>query len=386
MNQETGSQFITIPYRAASLILAIIVIWNARSQSDKYPFSIWCIAFYWMILLVRLVDDTMFRMDLHLNPVNVSRNVTLILGSAIPITIAYIRSYRQISIEYLYKYCLIMLSVGAISSFLFNSDIYAMGYSVGTDTERAGLIAMNPITFGHLGTALVLVTVFMKRFYNFRYITIVQIALLLIGLTLVAKAASRGPFGVLVLSLMIYLFITNRKWGTIALFVGCVFIVLWPFIQGFVFNTFIKPIAPSLYLRIMMTIEDGDAGRANLLSQAFTLFKESPVFGTQFTLYKNGEFYYAHNIIVDSLVCGGIIGFIIFMIPLIRGCSNVPMLLRNHSLALITVICISQILSKLASGCYFLGPQAGVAISCLVLFRKYVDYSVVNKPKPLQHY
>ncbi len=370
MNPETGTQFITVPYRAFSLILALLVIWEARRQNDKYPFSIWCIAFYWCILLFRLIDDSFFRLDLHLNDDNISRNLWLIIGSAIPVTLAFVRSFRQIDMRSLYNYCLLMVAGGAICAILFNSDMYESGYGAGTDTQRAGLIAMNPITLGHLGVALVFISLFIKRFYKMRYIRLIQLALILIGLTLVVKAASRGPFVVLIATFAIYVFIINKKWGLFVVGLFVMLLLMWPFIDDFVINSIVRPLAPSLYTRIMLTLEYGDLGRAELINQAITLFKESPVFGSQFTLYKNGNIYYAHNILIDSLVCGGIIGFTLLIIPMVRGALNIPFLLNNRISAFIILIFISQILAKFASGSFFLAPQAGVAICGLILFRK----------------
>lgn len=360
------TQLITVPYRGLSMLLAFIILWRSRNKHVQLPMGVWCILLYWGILVARFIYDVMLDNDLRFAPGEVQKTTLMIFGVNIPTLLAVLKSWGEIDFKRVYKWMLYLTLMASVAAVLFNKDKFAADAS-DLINGRLAIKAVNPITLGHLGSLLVILGLFVNKLTLPRCLRLgIKISAILLGLLLVSKAASRGPLLMLTLSLSLYFYYKTPQYKKFIIITSCLTLIFWPLAEG-LFLDILQWWAPSLHNRVVETIEMGDSGRSELASEAWTLFKNSPAYGSQFCLYNAHKFYYSHNLILDSLVSGGLIGFIIFIIPLVLSIVSIPRLMAHGVNTFFVLVCFKQIGAAFLSGTFYMQGAIGVAICSLLL-------------------
>jgi O-antigen ligase len=215
------------------------------------------------------------------------------------------------------KASLFILILGIISIaliLLFGSTSFETVRGQVADQNRWNLATLNPISIGHLGATVVLVSVgLLTTAKRDRKLVILLLAGCVTGSAAVLLANSRGPLVALVAALtMLFLARANRRetWlfgGVIALG-GVTFIAQRS-------ETLLSPGGLLDRFDSFFSGEDMSVGtRGELFNGAFDQFLSSPLVGDGLEVRSVG--FYPHNVILEAFMTTGMIGDIPFLLLL----------------------------------------------------------------------
>ena len=171
------------------------------------------------------------------------------------------------------------------------------------------------ISYGHLGTSLVLISLFFLLFKPKELPFYLVLCGFLLGITTIIIAGARSPF----LALMIvipYLLIIKKDYKLIV-----VFIILLLLSVGSIYILGKNVNFEMMFVdRTYLWLFEGDNSlRTPLFERSLDIFKANPIFGGR-THYENGM--YPHNIFLELLMATGIVGFIIYILKFIPVIKN----------------------------------------------------------------
>lgn len=378
---EAGTQIVTIPYRAVVFGLTLYSLLLTRNIRTKPTVGIWCLAAYWLILIVRLISDVCFRPEFHFGTGEVNKMMLYVFCIDIPLILLSVRGFRIIDFRLLYRLCFWMLLLAGAFALIFNGDAFVEKHLPGS-TYRVQISGLNPILLGHLGAGLIILALFYSQMYGktFKSRLIKWIAYAL-GLYIVIKAASRGPFMILCFILILNLYYNRKKYGIITFCLFVLALAVWPLLQEYVLTNVLQNIAPDLYDRLSETLDKGDIGRAKLLRDSTTIIENNILIGNQFCIYEEGRFYYAHNILYDALIAGGIFGLGLILVPIINSFVAIHALMKTRA-RFFALFALKFILTNFMSGSVFSSPPLNECFILLILLlaqqRYHINKSIVS--------
>ena len=137
--------------------------------------------------------------------------------------------------------------------------------------------------------------------------------------------------------------------------------------------------SPIIETRLRLTVEEGEmTGRDILYKQAFDLFLDSPILGSQFAFFAERGTYYSHNIILDALMGLGIIGGWMLVYMLVRSLKVSYQLIKKGDTSFwICLILMQQIFSSMTSGAFYQNQLLSVLLAYMFIWESRV------KPKAL---
>ena len=234
---------------------------------------------------------------------------------------------------------------------------------IGLWSDRLSTDVINPVTLGHLGASLSLLSV--SKPASVRPARRIASALLssvlgfcfIAGLLLTIGSASRGPM----LAVLVGLFalavlrpgrslsvgVLTRGLPLVLLVAGLGAMLAF-FVQEF---TEFRPIE-----RVTTFMDESNTERSRLGVAAWLQFTESPWFGD--ALFERVELTYPHNVLVEALMATGILGFLaVCGIFIMMGRAILRVLLYRPDAAWVAMIALQSILVSLISGSLF---QSGI--------------------------
>lgn len=364
---EGISRTVTVPYRAFALFISLLVIFlNIRKKVGKIHPAMKVLWIYWFALIIRIFYDTNIRIDVH-----VKDTVQLwmyIFGICLPAMFSVMISYRFIDLDKALKWIFLGVVLTMMLS-LFNNPALLMHADEITERMK-GNLALNTISFGHLGTMGIVLSLFILS--RGRVSTIKKIgliAVMLLSFFIMTRAASRSPIVALVVILLFWLFARGKNvvlGVSIAAIAFCLLIVFIEPILNFMGN-----ISPVLELRLRASIFEGDTSARNpLYEQAFHAFLNNPIVGEQFALFDNfGGFAYSHNIVLDSLMGLGLLGGIAMIYILWIAIKNSYTMIKNNDPHFwICLILIQQIVFNMFSGAIYYNQLLNVLFTFVFLY------------------
>lgn len=345
---ENVSMSVTVPYRAFALLIAILVIIiNFKKSSGLWSIPLKVFLFFWGILILRIFYDVFF-IDSHL--IETSQLWLYIFGICLPSVFSVIKSYKFIDLENSFYLIISLTTLVLILSLFTNQNIF-----IESDERQDANLAFNTIQFGNFGASAIILGIFallsLKLNLFKKFITTLIIC---IGFFCMLRSGSRGPVIQLVFVLSYLLFFKSGHLfkGALVLFVAIVLgIVFLEEILNFLGN-----ISPLIEDRLRSAIYEGDTSdRDPLYKTAFDFFSESPIVGKQFAFFESdGTFLYSHNIILDSLMGLGIIGFtaLIYFLGSSFKISNYLMI-NKYPNYWINLLLIQQIIYNMFSSAFY---------------------------------
>lgn len=375
------SQLFTLPYRAFVLGLSLYLIFRSGGRfHTNQPILVKCLALYWGILIIRLVYDFYVQ---SLMPMDAKRNFPIVLyvfGIIIPTAVAFLRTYDKVNYKKALMWSIAVLLIVAICNYLFNPTLF-----LNTGGRVSGGIALNTISFGHCGVSLSLLSLYLGRYESHNkglHYRILVTAMFAVGLYIMIRAGSRGPLVVfLLLLLLFYSFGRSNYLFVIFSLLGTALLV---YLLRDLLLSFINDIQPVAYERILATINKGDlSGRQSLYQKALDIWYTNLAFGGQFSIYHyvGGRYVagYSHNIILDSLVAGGMVGgalmlyFFYNSFRFLRICT-----IHCHGYAWLALIFLQKFLSCLSSGCFYMDSLLTIGIIVFAVLGKIKTQDVAS--------
>ena len=311
----------------SSILIVGLLFWYQKRHFGVKIYDKFFFYFYLFYCLYVFLDMTVFRRYPLEDMLVVPSSLSLYFYNFI-ISLGYLACAPTIFHKFnLRKYVFLSLLMCTIPSVLFvryvGVDIIQAG--VGENDEE--YISTLTVTFSNVPMLVIAVMNF-KTLYIKKWLSIIIATIIIASVLYVLFAfGKRGPMLWSVVNIMVCFFITSvnlRKYIFVLGLVVISFIALLdPIIEG------ISEVLPRTGQRMEMSLKEGETdGRFDLDDPKHSTyliglenFSRSPIWGYYFRLvtdYQQFKGAYSHNIFIEVLMTMGLIGFIPFMILLIK--------------------------------------------------------------------
>lgn len=238
--------------------------------------------------------------------------------------------------------------------------------------QRLTTGVLNPISIGHVGVSLFVLLAFAPPAVRARRSESVgrQVAYnlgLVLSTILVLASASKGPALVWLLAVMGWItaifFGSVNSGGGLKQFAPA--LVLVTLLAGATF--FVNSVMPlPLVNRITgFAIDPSTSDRVRVLSEAISQFEESPLLGSAVVEYSSR--FYPHNIVVESLMAGGVVAFALLSTLLFLSARSAAAILRHRDACRwLAFLFLQFVIDSMLSGSLYFSPQFW-AMSLVVL-------------------
>ena len=271
----------------------------------------------------------------------------------------------------------IVIFVATISSIYLG---FKTGLQQSESVGRMSTSVLNPITLGHTGVSLLLLSLYRlisknkaKKSLNLWYILGI-----LVGILATLSAASKGPMVSFILVLFLYAIFTLKPKKLLSFFyfglIASFFI--WQSLdfleENFGLNAFKR-------FEGLLNAADGDTGgdmstdtRVHHFHDALEQFQSSPLFGSGIVEKNSG--YYPHNVYLESFMSTGIIGGVIYLFLTFSMVQKSIMLLkREYDLSWAGLLAIQYSIGALFSGS--IGASNPVWLSMAFVYSATIYYA-----------
>lgn len=377
-NVDSASQAVTIPYRAFALAVSLIVIiLNLRKNNqDKrnHPMLVmyWL---FWLLFMVRVFYDTNFGIAINIYD---KQKLWLYIIAICTVTMISVQcSFNKIDFNKAFWWILIGSSIAVLLSYFSNLQ-YANIMGQEEISRESGNLALNTISYGHLGVQNIILCTYalLRRKNNWIERSIILI-LIVLSTIAILRAGSRSPIVALFIVFFVWAISRGRNVGSIVLISTIIIIASYILLEPIL--TFISNISPLLEMRLRASIYEGDSsGRDIIYSQAWNAFVDSPWIGKSFALItpSGTDYYYAHNFILDALMGIGIFGGIAIIsttIYLLR--KSIKSIGLDNTKDWICLIFVQQVVLSFFSGAFY----QNLTLNVLIIAMMKIDFTTKRK-------
>lgn len=299
-------QLLTIPYRFVTLLLSMGVIYNSRECSIRGMKQYGWIVFYACILSARMIYDFWIDWELDIAFSSKVKPVLFWWGISLPALFSIAKSYKIIDLRKTYIIIFGAYVFIALANLFVNKALFDESLS-NSEGRINGGDGLNTISFGYCGVSLATLVFYLgNQISRNTFVRLIQFVLFCIGIFMVIKAGSRGPFMVM-LMLFALMFHMQSNMDLIVKITLYVLIFSLLLVADELIDIF-SDYAPVLFARFQQS--GSDEIRILLLNKALEIFERYPLFGRYFTIYVDNQATYSHNVFVDAAVVGGVFGLI----------------------------------------------------------------------------
>lgn len=311
---RTSSQLFLWAGNISILIFSVFIITYSLKLNEGRPRRLSISLFIFLLLYaLRMIYD-LYVLDIHTDSFpNPNSYLIYFFGICLipAITISQMTSIDfDIVLTWVYR---LLISV-VICAILLNL-LYGGGSGLGDfNTRSQGSDSMGPLTFGHLGVSLTIISLYRYRRPQGNKLYLIGAV---IGVVALILSASRSPL--LALMTILFLMYGGRKsW----LQIGLLFAALCTFLYLFwdKITMLLGKLDLNIVLRTLEVIQKSRvSGRDLLYEQVWAQIRRSPIFGDSF-LVTSGPMigYYPHNLFLESLLVTGIVGTLFLILWLTR--------------------------------------------------------------------
>jgi len=350
---------ISIAFRALTLGVALAILavnGYARTAFPKY--AAWICAFLWLLLLCRFAwDATVARLPLDLPWTS---NALLILGVVILPAAA---GARVCDLRALDMAARLIQLLGLLTGLLVIAAVFVITRQFVAASGRLGTETLNPITIGHVGATLAIVSVlapergepggFWARLADARTM---RWLCALLGVAMVVGAGSRGPALALVIAFLVRRL--NRdivRFGILGVVkAGVIVGATAGSLLGLALLVFEDPRRLPLVSRVLgLAADRAISVRAQLAQGALQQFEGSPWLGSSFV--ELSQRFYPHNILIEILMTNGVVGFVLLALFLVFVVRALLRLLQTPY-AWLGLLCVQYLTASMSSGSLYFDP------------------------------
>jgi O-antigen ligase len=298
------SQSVTIPYRAFSLGIALLVIVFTFKKKIDYNLGVSLLFIYLTLLIIRFLYDFEIRTDVFVENEKKTQLLLLFVQMVI-MTIAISKSYKNIDLSQSFKWIYFCYSIIIIVNY-FTVQEFSF-YSNDVDLQISSGVR-NTIDTGYNAANYLLFSIFFFKSADFpKRLKILSLPVLFCAVIILLRAGSRGPLLALLIAL-VFIAVLPKKNYVIILSISLVFILGFFFFFNDILEL-ISKISPVMTNRIQYTIAEGDNMRIGFFMEGIKEFINHPFTGSQALLYRqDGIPTYPHQLIIEAFMSTGIIG------------------------------------------------------------------------------
>ncbi|GAX36707.1 O-antigen ligase family protein [Nodularia sp. NIES-3585] len=365
VTDASNSRLLTLPYRVIilgnSILFCIFLILKNLSvtQHDRSPrknlrttqeLLIFILFIFLASLSFRLIYDVGYNNVLTKEPSEYLLNWFGIC--LIPATTFLFLDFKK-SQKYLY---LSWVFLAVASSLVIPGVLQGQVSRVFIEQGRLAGEALNPISLGHQGGSLLLISLYIllnKKYFKNKRDTILYILFLILGLGLLIFAASRGPIIAITLC-VILLLISVQKKGVNILKVFSIMIIVMIFAN--ISLSLALDSGSNIVERFSSIANDFDSSRfvqrPELYRTAIELIAEYPIFGYALEIPVLG---YPHNLILEAFLATGLLGgFLFLLLYVYAGIKALRIIMdENNSWGWLGLIYIQYAIAAMLSGALY---------------------------------
>lgn len=326
-----SSTVLSISVRFLVLVICIFIFFRLRiaKQVRLERMIFWTSCAFWILYLVRLGFFTVFQQGIiKYEPYYYW---VWAIGTCFFPMMAIFLCSNKINVRKLFIIFYVLIVLTLLLA-LPNARTGVVVDGVMVDRGRLQLESLNPISLGRLGACLVIISVWSlvcgRKEASSLLSILFRLLAVILGLAVLIYSGSRGPMlslasGVLFLSLALQS--VNKIKLTLVIFLtGCALYIAFPYMS-------IDLIDKSV-VRISNALSGSDAatqGRFNSYQGALEVFRANPLFGG--LLEEPNTNFYPHNILLESLMSTGVLGFVFLFSAMLIGVYTSFALMRERS-------------------------------------------------------
>jgi O-antigen ligase len=305
-----------------------------------------------------------------------------ILGIIIAFSFRYDPAYHS---EKSFEFFWISLAIALVLAYFLSFENVDLDVS---NTRYDANSTINSIMYGQTGCAMALISIFgLVNNKKWLYKGLFFVTFLL-GFISIGKAGSRSPVIVLAAVGVIYFVARVGVLKSLLIVVSFVTLLL-AFINQII--VFLTSIGSTLATRLTSMVMDNDSsGRDGIYSNAWSLIKEYPIFGS-FYLMQNGVGAggYPHNFLLEIFMATGIVGGIPFVILLLVSVYRAFKLLKSrHESSWIVILYLQIIVYGMFSTGLYTSQDFWVLLFFMISMHKTVlskNFNAKRLPMTINH-
>lgn len=365
-----------ILFRAFTVLVACVAIGlniGKKTRLSTVPKVLWV---FWALLVIRLLLDVLFNDEFRVDSHETTNMFIIIFAFTLLPMFSLTISYNSINIGRAFRWVYLIYAFTIFLLFFVQGDQFQ------TASEGRAEDSNNIGYVGLVGLIFSLYAIFRKE-YNLLW----KVLAALIAIASVLVFLRSGSRGVLLaaIGVLVFFILTKMKRNFKSLIiVGAVCIVIY-----YLFNEIVElvfQIAPILGTRMMMDHAGGQFDtRIDIYKYALDAFRDSPIWGKCFAIYKEGTFAYSHNSVIDALMQWGIIGGImlvyIYLKSIIRGLHLSE---EKSSYTWVAYLMLIFILKTMVSSAFYL--EGIISFTIIILFADQQKNSNVTRIKNNKYY
>jgi O-antigen ligase len=327
------STTINIIIRSISTLVALIMIifWLIDVKKQPLSLPVCALLVFWIIYSSRIIYD--MNQGIRLSTYDSTYIYGFTFGNCLIPLIAIVLWAKEINlgnVSIMIYTILLLTNISILSTIIydnggFNMSLFLSRAQVNSDTlsKNDDNVILNPILIGYHGALLMLTSLYhtslkigkKKILYYFTGF---------LGLLNLMLGASRGPFinSVLVLLLFGFYSFRQHKFSMLYLGVRLLIIIALLFVLYIYLSRYINIQDVQMFDRMFSFYESRQNNiqeeRDLYFEDAFGLFLDNPLIGSQFVMTKTVGNTYPHNIFIELLMSTGLIGAIFFSIFFIQ--------------------------------------------------------------------
>ena len=310
------------------------------------------LAVFWIVYITRLWLDTLINLvPLSRDPIEYW--IWAIGGCLIPMVALMARPDATTSRNALVATYLIAASAATLVLVAIWVDI-GTGISRIVESGRLELSALNPISVGHLGGSLALITTYrILRVENQRISVLTRATYALfavVGILLLIASGSRGALAGTIVAILAFAAARIRSRVNLLAVVFIISLVAFGFLAAtYAEDKFGLVTVSRLVGGINPESDVATSGRLQLIGAAWSQFLDSPILGSGVEV--SGELDYPHNVVIESFMATGVLGGTAFTLLVLYAVRTSWRQLRSVSQqGWIAILCIQYIVGAQFSG------------------------------------
>ena len=307
---------------------------------------------FWLVYLIRLILDT----KIVVPPLSRGPNeywMWAIGGCLLPL-VALMARPNKATARNAPEAVLWVTGVAAVLVLAAIAMEIVSGISRVLETGRLEISTLNPISAGHLGGTLVLISMYSffrgGQLRNMKWKTSVLLLLILAGLILVVLSGSRGALGATAICAAVFgISKLHRRGGALAV-VGIGLLAVGTYHAASLAEDRLGLLTLSRIASAMSPGRDtGASDRLELLSDSWDQFLEAPVLGSG--LEESNRRDYPHNVVVESFMATGLVGGVAFLLIIISAAwVAVRAIFTGAPHGWLALICLQYLIGAQVSG------------------------------------
>lgn len=361
MDDEGMSQIVTIPYRALSVFIPVLIIFRNLKEKYKMGTIVKVLWFYWRLLLLRFFVDFFVKDNTQVLPSTVMKSFLFMGPMTLVPMFAVQKSVRFINMDKLFKWTYYIASISVIIIFIKQN----LGFGGGTYERMQASVALGSLGTGQLGLIALIMSfsVLYNEKYSNRFEKLFAIFILVVGLIIMFRSGSRGPLFVLICLFAMYLFgRIKSKFAALLLVTIVAFLGYW--LYEYILDI-LGYFSPMLSARIIAAAGNQLETRSEFYEEAIRLFIENPFTGGAFAHYNDGGMMYTHNAFLDSLMQLGVIGLILIYIYLKPISSTIQFFKTNDNRLWLGLFLSQSLISTMLSSSFYNSYEISILIVLL---------------------